>query len=218
LTCSGPQLAQASAKLGPIDAGEAVITDSFDLAQQGVKYVIHAVGPQWQGGNKGEPQALAAAYRQALELVSAKNCKSIAFPAISTGIFGYPREQAAPVAIRALDAFFAARPRPRTLRDITFVCFDSATEMSMKAAVEDEVLLKSTGEQRPLLEWLSWLRDASMWRVGGAGLVLAAVAGGCIFGASCLAGIGSIVCAIGAIGAIATLGLVGAAAWQWRML
>ena len=84
---AGPELARACAGLGGVPTGEARLTPGFLLPS---RYVIHAVGPVWRGGGAGEPALLARAYRSALELAAEHRLGSIAFPAISTGIFGYP--------------------------------------------------------------------------------------------------------------------------------
>ena len=84
---AGPELVKASRKLGPISAGEAVITEGFNLS---AKYVIHAVGPVWHGGDKHEHELLASCYRRALELANEQGVDSIAFPAISCGAYRFP--------------------------------------------------------------------------------------------------------------------------------
>src|SRR5580765_1638884 len=88
---AGPELADACAAIGGCPTGEARITPGFNLK---ARFVIHAVGPVWHGGAKGEPDLLASAYRASLSLSKAHRLKSIAFPAISTGIYGYPLEEA----------------------------------------------------------------------------------------------------------------------------
>ena len=93
---AGPELVRASRALGPILAGEAVITPGFGLK---ARWVVHAVGPVWQGGGHGESVALAACYRASLALAGANGCRSIAFPAISTGVYGYPKDAAARIAV-----------------------------------------------------------------------------------------------------------------------
>ena len=84
-----------------------MITPGFDLK---AKYIIHAVGPDWHGGNHNEPQQLYGAYRRSLELALEYNCHSIGFPLISAGIFGYPKEQAWRIAIQACTDFFENHP------------------------------------------------------------------------------------------------------------
>lgn len=99
----GPRLVQASRALAPCPAGSAVLTPAFDLSPP-VSWVVHAVGPVWHGGQRGEPASLASAYASALARADAVGARSIAFPAISTGVYGYPPDQAAQVAVTALRA------------------------------------------------------------------------------------------------------------------
>ncbi|MDA8132131.1 MAG: O-acetyl-ADP-ribose deacetylase [Elusimicrobia bacterium] len=101
---AGPGLRAECAALGGCPAGEARITGAYCLP---ARYVIHAVGPVWRGGRKGEPELLASCYRRALELAREKKLKSIAFPCISTGIYGYPREEAAEIAVTAVKEFLS---------------------------------------------------------------------------------------------------------------
>jgi O-acetyl-ADP-ribose deacetylase (regulator of RNase III) len=97
----GPGIMQETDRRYPdgCPTGSAVISDAGDLP---AKYVIHAVGPVWQGGGGGEAALLAAAHRRCLELAAEHRCKSIAFPAISTGIYGYPLDEASRVALQAV--------------------------------------------------------------------------------------------------------------------
>ena len=101
------RLQEACNKIGHCDTGSAVITPGFRLK---AKYVIHAVGPVWRGGNDHEPELLYGAYYRALELAKENSCASIGFPLISAGIFGYPLEKAWAVAIKACRDFLAAHP------------------------------------------------------------------------------------------------------------
>jgi O-acetyl-ADP-ribose deacetylase (regulator of RNase III) len=129
---AGPKLAAASSKFAPLKAGLAVITDSFQLKPQGIRHIVHAVGPRWQGGGHQEAAALAGAYRNALTLANDAGCWSIAFPSISTGIYGYPLEQAAPVALQAIERFFS--DRKRSLQEVSLVCFDAKTQSAFLQA------------------------------------------------------------------------------------
>lgn len=103
---------------GPCPTGGARMTEGYGLP---AKAVIHAVGPVWQGGANGESGLLASAYEESLRLAAERGCESIAFPAISTGIFGYPPEQAAKVAVASVRSFLNAHERP--LR-VLLVAFD----------------------------------------------------------------------------------------------
>lgn len=114
---AGPELALACARLAPCPTGEARITPGFGLP---ARFVIHAVGPVWHGGAHGEAELLASAYRASLALARSKSCQSIAFPAISTGIYGYPLEAATAVAVATVRAELANHG---TLREVLFACF-----------------------------------------------------------------------------------------------
>ena len=99
---AGPQLLAECRTLNGCETGQAKITKGYNLS---AKYVIHTVGPVWYGGEQGEPQLLADAYRNSLKLAEEHNLKSIAFPAISTGVYGYPKEEAAHIAIDTIREF-----------------------------------------------------------------------------------------------------------------
>jgi O-acetyl-ADP-ribose deacetylase (regulator of RNase III) len=118
----GPQILaecqQIRARQGGCKVGEAVITSGGRLP---AAYVIHTVGPHWNGGQKGEPEKLASCYRNSLQLATAKQLKSVAFPGISTGIYGYPKPEAAAVAVREVQQWLAAHEYPK---EVVFVVFD----------------------------------------------------------------------------------------------
>ena len=101
------ELTQVCEEIGGCETGGAVITPGFNLP---AKYIIHAVGPRWSGGNKKEPELLYSAYMQSLKLAKENDCHSIGFPLISAGIFGYPLEQAWNVAIRACRDYMDSNP------------------------------------------------------------------------------------------------------------
>ena len=98
--------------------GGAVVSTAGDLD---AKIVIHAVGPVWQGGGFGEPELLASAYRTSLDLAAQEGCRTVAFPSISTGVYGYPTDQAAATALATVDAWIAEHPD--ALDTVTFVLF-----------------------------------------------------------------------------------------------
>jgi O-acetyl-ADP-ribose deacetylase (regulator of RNase III) len=118
---AGPELLGECRTLGGCETGDAKITKGHRLP---ARHVIHAVGPVWQGGGKGEADLLASCYRRSLELACAHNCVSVAFPAISTGVYGYPKDEAASIAVRTVAAFLRTSALPET---VVFVGFDEAT-------------------------------------------------------------------------------------------
>ncbi|MDD2301233.1 MAG: macro domain-containing protein [Bacillota bacterium] len=142
---AGPDRMQAACdRIGYCAIGDAVITDGFDLP---AKYVIHTAGPVWQGGNQGEEKHLASCYTSALQLALDRDLSSIAFPLISSGIFGYPKDQALGVAISAIGNFLLKHDM-----DVTLVVFDRAAYTlsdklfrSIKTYVDDRYV-----EQRSL--------------------------------------------------------------------
>ncbi len=115
---AGPELLQACRQLGWCETGQAKITPGFRLS---ARYVIHAVGPVWQGGDKGEPELLASCYRESLRLARQHDVKTIAFPAISTGAYGYPLKSAAKIAIHEVVIFLE---QDQSLEIVFLVCFD----------------------------------------------------------------------------------------------
>jgi len=99
---AGPELVEACRPLGGCPPGQAKITAGFNLP---VKFVIHTVGPVWHGGQHGEADVLASCYRESLKLALKNDVKSIAFPAISTGVYGYPKQDAAKIAVSVMREF-----------------------------------------------------------------------------------------------------------------
>lgn len=115
---AGPKLLEECKALGGCSTGHAKLTKGYGLPAQ---YVIHAVGPVWRGGGKGEPQLLASCYEHSLKLALDNGLKSIAFPAISCGIYGYPLSQAANIAVKETANFLELHNQIET---VYFVCFD----------------------------------------------------------------------------------------------
>jgi O-acetyl-ADP-ribose deacetylase len=113
---AGPELAEACALVAPCPTGDARVTPGFNLP---ARLVIHAVGPRWFGGNEGEPELLAHAYQSAFRLAKESRVRRIAFPAISTGIFGYPLHPATAIAVRVTREVAPASG----VEEVTFVCF-----------------------------------------------------------------------------------------------
>ena len=118
---AGPELLEACREIGGCPTGEARITYGYNLV---ATYVIHTVGPVWCGGDEGEDELLANAYRTSLELARDHDAASVAFPAISTGAYGFPLEHATRIAIAETLDFLDHNASPETA---TFVCFDRAT-------------------------------------------------------------------------------------------
>ena len=118
---AGPELLDACRRLGGCETGAAKITKGYRLR---ALHVIHTVGPIWRGGAEGEPELLASCYRSSLELADAHALASVAFPAISTGLYGYPLPTATEVAV---DTVVETLPRLRSVEQVIFVCFDAPT-------------------------------------------------------------------------------------------
>jgi O-acetyl-ADP-ribose deacetylase (regulator of RNase III) len=116
---AGPHLLAACRKLNGCNTGDAKTTPGFRLP---ARLIFHTVGPVWHGGTQNEPTLLASCYRRCLELAAEHACASIAFPAISTGVYGYPKPQAAHIAVTTVRQY-----APATLHQIYFCAFDDAT-------------------------------------------------------------------------------------------
>lgn len=122
---AGPaELAAECAKYGHCHTGDAVITSACKM-RPNVKYIIHAVGPRYFGGNQGEAEKLYSCYKKSLELAMANSCRSIAFPLISAGIFGYPKEEAWEVALKACNDFI----KENAQYDISILFVSTSREM-----------------------------------------------------------------------------------------
>ncbi|WP_417070918.1 O-acetyl-ADP-ribose deacetylase [Niveibacterium terrae] len=119
---AGPELLEACRKLGGCQVGDAKLTPGFRLP---ARHVLHTVGPVWRGGGCGEGDELARCYRRCIEIANTSHFTSIAFPAISTGTYGFPFADAAKIAIAAVAA---ATEEPGSVEDVIFCCFDPDDE------------------------------------------------------------------------------------------
>lgn len=126
---AGPELVAECRTLNGCKTGDAKLTKGYRLP---ARYVIHTVGPVWQGGGAGEAELLASCYRRSLEIARDHDCRTIAFPAISTGIYGYPKDEATDIAVGTVAAFLNETAVPET---ITFCCFDEEMAELYRRAV-----------------------------------------------------------------------------------
>lgn len=123
---AGPELLDACRGLNGCRTGDAKATEGFQLP---AKWVIHAVGPVWSGGGRGEPEQLASCYRRALELAEELGARSVAFPCISTGVYHFPKEQAARIAVETL------RSTPSQVEEVRLVAFDDENAQALESAL-----------------------------------------------------------------------------------
>lgn len=130
---AGPKLLDACRQVGGCPSGSAVRTDAFNLRERGVKHIIHAVGPRWQGGERGEAELLRGAYEKSLEIAERLGCRSVAFPSISTGVYGYPVAEAAALALRTVAGFL--EHKAGSIETVIFALFDAATLEAYEAAL-----------------------------------------------------------------------------------
>ena len=128
---AGPELKEECRQIGGCPTGEARITKGYELP---ARYVIHTVGPVWHGGSKGEPELLASCYRNSLKLAVANGVKTIAFPGISTGVYGYPLEAATRLAMATVRDCLANMPSIEEVRFVTFG--DQAATVAKQVLVE----------------------------------------------------------------------------------
>ncbi len=129
---AGPELLAECRTLGGCATGDAKATKGYRLP---ARWVIHTVGPVWRGGKQGEARLLASAYRRSLEEAERLGAASVAFPAISTGVYGYPRDEAARVAVAAVRDFFRGRQSP--VRSVIFACFSEASAEAHRKALQN---------------------------------------------------------------------------------
>jgi len=126
---AGPELLEECKSLCGCETGQAKVTAGFGL---GAKFVIHAVGPVWQGGQRGEAELLASCYRQCIELAEQHNISSIAFPAISTGVFAYPKQAATEIAVATVSK---AVEGTAVIGEVVFCCFSAADLKQYRAVL-----------------------------------------------------------------------------------
>jgi len=131
---AGPELVHECRLLAGCKTGDAKLTKGYRLP---AKYIIHTVGPVWRGGMNGEPELLASCYRRSIEVASSKGVASLGFPSISTGIYGYPIELAARVAVGTVRATLAEFP---AVREIVFCCFSASDLAVYESALRDEAV------------------------------------------------------------------------------
>ena len=122
---------QIVSRQGHLPTGQAVITTAGNMK---AKHVIHTVGPIWHGGNRGEAELLASAYRESLQLAAENNLTSISFPSISTGAYGYPVDEASRAAIKTVASFLS---EATSIREVVFVLFDSRTFDAYASALQE---------------------------------------------------------------------------------
>jgi len=127
---AGPELLAECRTLNGCETGQAKITRGYRLP---ARYVIHTVGPIWQGGDAGEPDLLAACYRNSLQLAAAHGVRTIAFPAISCGVYGYPLDEAAQIAVREVRAFLSRDDR---IESVYLVCFGGDVRGAYERALQ----------------------------------------------------------------------------------
>ncbi len=130
---AGPELLAECRTLGGCETGEAKLTRGYRLP---AKYVIHTPGPIWSGGGRDEDALLAASYQNSLRLAAEQGCRTVAFPSISTGVYGFPLDRAAAIAVRTVRAFLA---HPSSIEEVLFVCFRPEIKAAYDAALSTAV-------------------------------------------------------------------------------
>ena len=157
---AGPKLLEECRTLGGCETGQAKLTGGYNLP---AKYVIHTVGPIWRGGNRGERELLVSCYRNSLELASKEGCKTLAFPLISAGVYGYPKDQAVQVAVETIQSFLLTHDVSVTLvlfdRDAATVSKSLFTDIS---SYIDAQFIKEHADQGPecVRREVAFYRDA----------------------------------------------------------
>lgn len=126
---AGSQLLEACKTLNGCETGQAKITPGYRLP---ARHVIHTVGPVWQGGDRGEADLLASCYRESLKLAHQNGCRSVAFPAISCGVYGYPIAEASEIAVKSVIAFMQ---QAGTVEHVIFACFSDDTRQALETAL-----------------------------------------------------------------------------------
>ncbi len=128
---AGPQLLEECRGLGGCAVGDAKLTNGYRLK---ARFVVHTVGPVWRGGGYGEDELLASCYRRSLEVAAQKAMRSVAFPAISTGVYGYPPQLAAPVAVKAVRSSLPHHP---SIEEVVFCCFSEVDAEIYRRVLDD---------------------------------------------------------------------------------
>ena len=131
---AGPELLAECRTLHGCETGKAKITRAYRLEEQGIRHIIHTPGPVWHGGRYGEEELLRSCYVSCLELASRYGCATVDFPSISTGVYHFPLEKAAPIAIGAIAAYMAEHPEILRVR---MVCFGERTRAAYQKALEE---------------------------------------------------------------------------------
>ncbi|MBG0567252.1 macro domain-containing protein [Actinoplanes aureus] len=127
---AGPRLPTAGSAVAPCDPGDAKATPAFDLDPP-IRHVIHTVGPVWEGGGHGEAEVLASCYRRSLEVADELGARTVAFPAIATGVYGFPPEQAARIVVDTIRSTLTA------VHQVRLVAFDEQTRASLVSALRE---------------------------------------------------------------------------------